>query len=79
MIGSEFTYQRLSKNLFLNLLKFGCQFSCAQKRLPISKIPCITPCSESSPNSKNYTKFCDFQKIMNILLDAMCYVKNETL
>ena len=28
---------------FVNLSKFGHQFSCAQKQLPISKTPCITP------------------------------------
>ena len=28
---------------FVNLSKFGCRFLCAQKRLPISKTPCITP------------------------------------
>ena len=29
--------------LFVNLSKFGHQFLCTQKQLPISKTPCITP------------------------------------
>ena len=33
----------LIKGFFINLSKFGRQFLCAQKRLLISKTPCITP------------------------------------
>ena len=47
MIDSVFTYQRLNKDYFLlNLLKFGCRFSRAQKWLLISKMPCITLCQQ---------------------------------
>ena len=45
MIDSVFLIKGLVKTLFyVTLSKFGRQFSCAQKRLPISKTPCITPC-----------------------------------
>ena len=42
MIGTVFTYQRLSKDFILCYF-IGCQFLWAQKRLPIAKKPCITP------------------------------------
>ena len=55
MIGSVFTYQRLSKDLFhVTLPKFGCQFLCAQNRLLISKMPCITPLSIRSTKGRNH-------------------------
>ena len=41
MIGCVY----LSKAYFtVTLPKFGCHFLCTQKWLPISKMPCITPC-----------------------------------
>ena len=47
MIGSVFTYQRLSKDFLVNLSEFGCQFLRAQKQLLISKMPSITPCKDT--------------------------------
>ena len=44
MIGSMFTYQRLSKDYFLLIYQnLGANFLCNQKRLLISKTPCIYP------------------------------------
>ena len=53
MTGSVFIIKGLVKILvFVNLSKFGHQFSCAQKRLPTSKMPCIIPCQQQQSNTR---------------------------